>query len=454
MSSRPDSDTPFRILVLGDFGASAASKRPVFIDRDNFDKVMGQLDAGLELSGVGRLRFKELDDFHPDRLFESLDLFRGLREMRERVEDPETFRQAASELMKPAREPQPVAPIDFLSSGSLLDDIVESSEAQSGSAASPVRRSDPFQKYLQAIVAPHIVPRPDPKQGEMLQQVDAAIAAQMRALLHERHFQALEAAWRALFFLVRHAETNAQLTIYLWNLPKKSLMEDLLPATDLRNTAIYRVLVQETVATPGAQTWALVAGNYTFGTSNQDIELLGRIALLAAAGGSPMIARAGSALLGDGPEMAGWKELQTIAEARYIGLALPGFLLRLPYGKETSSTERFPLEEMPDEPKHGEYLWGNPAFACATLIAEGFSESGWDMRPGDALDIAGLPAHVYKKDGETQLKPCAEVLMTQGEAEALMERGLIPLCSMKDSDRVHVAGFRSITGKALGGRWE
>src|SRR5260370_25147019 len=76
------------------------------------------------------------------------------------------------------------------------------------------------------------------------------------------------------------------------------------------------------------------------------------------------------------------------------------------------------------------------------------------MRPGDALDISGLPAHVYKKDGEAVMKPCAEVLMTVGEAEALMERRLIPLCSMKDSDRVHVAGFRSITGKAFAGRGE
>src|SRR5258708_5785172 len=201
MSSRPDSDTPFRILVLGDFGASAASAKPVVVDRDNFESVMARLDVGLELPGAGRLRFKELDDFHPDRLFESLDLFHGLREMRERIEDPETFRQAASELMEPAREPKPASPIDFLSSGSLLDDLVESS------GPSPVRRSDPFQKYLQAIVAPHIVPQPDPKKGEMLQQVDAAIAAHMRALLPDPHFPALAAAPRALLLLARHAET-------------------------------------------------------------------------------------------------------------------------------------------------------------------------------------------------------------------------------------------------------
>src|SRR5258708_2608938 len=421
MSVRPDSDTPFRILVLGDFGATAASARPVFIDRDNFDQVMGRLNVGLELPGAGALRFKELDDFHPDHLFESLELFHGLRELRARVEDPETFRKTASELMEPAQEsgrrgePKPEVPIDFLSSGSLLDDVVESTEGRSGAAAAPARRSDPFQKYLQAIVAPHIVPRPDPKQGEMLQQVDAAIAAQMRALLHERRFQALEAAWRGLFFLVHHADTNAQLKIHLLNLPKKALAQDLLPATDLKKTATYRVLVQETVATPGAQTWALVAGNYTFGASNQDVELLGRIALLAASGRSPMIARAGEDLLGDGDELAAWSELTAIPEAGYIGLALPGFLLRLPYGKATSVTESFPLEESTGEPKHQEYLWGNPAFACACLIAEGFSESGWDMQPGDALDMSGLPAHVYKKDGEAVMEPCTEGRMNVGE---------------------------------------
>ena len=457
MPSRPDSDTPFRILIAGDFGATAAPAKPVFIDRDNFDHVMAQLKVGLELPGVGTMRFHSLDDFHPDHLFESLELFRGLRELRESVEDPETFRATATELMappEPRHESKPQPPADFLSSGSLLDDIVEATESPTASAAAPIRKADPFQKYLQALVAPHIVPRPDPKQGEMLQQVDNAIAAQMRALLHERRFQSLESAWRGLFFLVRHADTNAQLKIYLWNLSKKALAEDLLPATDLKKTTAYRVLVQETVSTPGAQTWALVAGNYAFGPSNHDVELLGRIALLASAGGSPMIARAGAALLGDGPELALWQELQNLPESRYIGLALPGFLLRLPYGKETSEAERFPLEEMPGDPKHMDYLWGNPAFACATLIAEAFSESGWDMRPGDALDISGLPLHVYKKDGESQLKPCAEVLMTEGEATALMERGLIPLLSMKDSDRVHVAGFRSIGGKPLAGRWD
>jgi type VI secretion system protein ImpC len=458
--SRPDSDTPFRILVLGNFGAAAAaSPRPVLVDRDNVDQVMKRLDVRLELPGAGLLRFRELEDFHPDRLFQSLDLFRGMRDLRANVANPETFGDTALELLSAAKSTQrPAEPnIDAaavaLSSGSLLDDIVGAAESSSGLAAAPARRSDPLQKYINDAVTPYIVARADPKQADMVAQVDSAIAAQMRALLHESRFQALEATWRALDFLVRRTDTDTDLKIYLLHLPKRALAEDLLPATDLRNTTLYRVLVEETVGTPGAEPWAVVAANYTLGPGNEDVELAGRIALLGAAAGCPMIARADAALLGGAEELAAFSELQSIPEARYLGLALPGFLLRLPYGKETSPTELFPLEEMPGEPKHSEYLWGNPAVACAALMAEGFSESGWDMQPGDALDISDLPAHVYKKDGESVIKPCAEVVMTESQATALMERGLMPLLSMKGSDRVHVAGFRSIAGTPLAGRW-
>jgi type VI secretion system protein ImpC len=177
------------------------------------------------------------------------------------------------------------------------------------------------------------------------------------------------------------------------------------------------------------------------------------MALLCAAAGCAVIARADTRLLGDGREMAAWNVFTKIPEARYVGLALPGFLLRLPYGAQSSPADSFPFEEMPAEPKHQDYLWGNPAFACAYLMAEAYSDIGWQMQPGDVLDISGLPAHTYHKDGEVVMKPPAEIVMTESEATALMERGLIPLLSIKNSDRVHVAGFRSITGQPLAGRW-
>ncbi len=409
-----DAMASFRILVLGDFGATAAPARAVLVDRDNLEQVMKRLDVRLELPGAGTLRFRELDDFHPDRLYQSLDLFKGLREMRANVDDV-TF-------SKPARQPdasKAAAEIATTPGVSLLDEIVDAG------AAVAARKRDPLQKYVEDVAAPYVV-RLDPKKGDRIAQVDAATADAMRALLHDRRFQAFEAAWRALDFLVRRSDAR----IRVLHLPKEKLAADLLPASDLRETVLYRSLKEDPAD--------MIAADYSFGPANEDVEMLGRIGLLAASAKSPMIARADATLLGNGQELAAWSELQKIPEARYIGLALPGFLLRLPYGKETSPTDSFQFEEAMPEIKHSEYLWGNPAFACAYLVAE---DSG--------LDIEDLPAHVYKKDGEATMKPCAEVLMTESEAELLMERGLIPLISMKDSDRVRVAGLRSIDGHPL-----
>src|SRR5579862_4384224 len=77
-----DSDTPFRILVLGDFSgrtnrgltAGLAGRRPVAVDLDNFEEVMTSVLPSLRLPS-GRLRFRELDDFHPDHLRRDAEIF-------------------------------------------------------------------------------------------------------------------------------------------------------------------------------------------------------------------------------------------------------------------------------------------------------------------------------------------------------------------------------------------
>jgi type VI secretion system protein ImpC len=106
-------------------------------------------------------------------------------------------------------------------------------------------------------------------------------------------------------------------------------------------------------------------------------------------------------------------------------------------------------------PEHESYLWGNPAIACAYLLGEAFTRFGWAMRPNAVRDIDGLPAHAYQHDGEMHLKPVAEVLLTDEAGEMLLDRGFMPLASMKNSDRARLVRFQSIADPAapLAGRW-
>jgi type VI secretion system protein ImpC len=491
--AQPSPETPFRIAILGDFsgrsnrGISDAEtigkRRAMLVDRDNFDELLSRLGAELQLV-VGddslQLRFSEIEDFHPDRIFEHLEAFGKLRDLRGRLQNPSTFQEAAEELglHSPGANQDPrrtnisaaVAPdITHLASASLLDEMIEQTESRA-SEDRYRRKPDEVRAFAQRVAAEHVVSAPDARQPEILSVIDRGVGVLMRAVLHNRDFQALEAIWRATFLLVRQLETGSQLKVYLIDISRDELAADLKSTKDLRDSGMYRLLVEQSVETPGAEPWSIIVGNYSFGSASEDAEILSRMGQIAHCAGAPFVAGASATLLGISSIASAshhrewkaprdlsphWAELRRRPEAESIGLALPRFLLRLPYGKKTSPLESFVFEEFPEAPVHEDYLWGNPAFAVALTLAQSFSEAGWEMRPGTITEVGGLPLHVYEYGSPSESKPCAEVLLPEDAAERLLEAGLIPLVSFKDRDQVRVARFLSIADplRELAGRW-
>jgi type VI secretion system protein ImpC len=478
--AKPTSEAPFRIVLLGDFSGRAnrgapapPSRKPVVIDRDNFDQVMANMGAELHLGGGQHgprvtLRFQELEDFHPDQIYEEVELFQTLRETRRKLANPSTFAEAAAAVkgwagmpataplaMPPQQPERSAAPPNLaaLAGGSLLENVLDVTESRLSLAG---RRPDELQAFIEQAVAPHVVPCQDPQLSELVVQVDAAAGKLMRAILHYKDFQALEAAWRGVLFLVRGLETDAHLKLYLLDISKAELAADLNSSADLRDSGMYRLLVEEAVDGLGAQAWAVAAGIFTFSRTEGDIETLGRLAELMRLAGAPFLAEADPASDVDSSETARhWNSLRHSPAATWLGLALPRFLLRLPYGRETEPVESFAFEEMPGTPDHQDYLWANPALACAYLLGQAFSSDGWNLRPGVYEEIRGLPLHVYEVGGEKRLKPCAELLMTESDAEWILEQGLMLLVSLKNEDAVRLLRFQSIAEPLapLSGRW-
>ncbi len=388
-------DVPNRYLVLGDFGGRAIGPTPV--DRDNLDAALAS--SGLTVNGVP---FREIEDFHPDRLYKALDVFKGLRQPEPEPETPPIRPQSS-----------PLAPLqDIIRSSSLLEQIAEGGY--------------PFTKYVEELAHSHAAPAP-----AVSARKNAELVERMRAVLHHPRFQELEAMWRGLDFIVRRVDDESS-RIHMAQLSKQDLAADLGQASDLRSTRVYSLI--------HGRKWRGVFGLYTFGEGADDIELLGRLALIASNARATFVAEGSPDI---GPH---WEELRSIPEAGYLGLALPRFLLRLPYGARTSAIESFEFEEMPEPPAHSAYLWGHPALAClAVLTQPGANEDSDDI----GLDLENLPLHTYREDGETKTTPCAEVLMTETQVRALIDLGLMPLVSFRDSDRVRLAGLRAINGKAL-----
>jgi type VI secretion system protein ImpC len=457
---QPEPETPFRIAVLGDFGGRAnrrvregglASRRILRIDRDNFDQVLAKIRPELCLPGVGVIRFSELEDFHPDRLYERLDIFRN----------------AAAGEIPPEAETEPEPPAAAQPQHISLDDLLDSLEERPVAARRP---KDDFSRFVEDLVAPHLEPKAEPRAAGRQDARDAACGTLMRGVLHHPDFQALEAAWQGLFFLVRRIETGPELQIFVIDVSKEELAADLLPADDLQDTQAWELLVESTVGTPGAEPWSLLAGDYTFDASLDDADLLARIAMLARAAGTPFLAAASPRILGAdslaaqpgpenwNPDPAGsriWEHVRALPEASWVGLTLPRILLRMPYGEHSSPIEQFRFEEFTGIPPHDRYLWGNATWATVCLMGQAFAEEGWRMRPGVKLQLDDIAVHLYHEDGETKLKPCAEILLTERAAERISESGLMALASLKGRDVVRLVRFQSIADPPCGlsGRW-
>lgn len=474
-------DPPFKLLVLGDWSGDAdkkelAERRVIEVDRDNFDETIAKLGVRLELEFNGSplpLEFGDLDDFHPDQIFRTVPIFAELRDVRKRLKDDNTFNSAAREVRErfgidkaadetPAQSAVEAPPTD------LLDAILT---RPSGGAPKPKPgMSKDIAELVNEIVRPHLVSTDENEQGRLINVIDAAISALMRGILHDERFQELEAAWRGLYFLVRRTETSSYLKIYITDILKEELAEELKSAESLAQTSLYRHLIKDAIETPGSDGYAAVLGNYAFDVNVDDVAALIRIAKLAAGANAPFIAYTTPSVLGietldvnadpetwnlkdESQTVKLWSALRGQAEAEYLGMTMPRLLSRLPYGADTDPLETFAFEEFDGVPNHDGYVWANGCFAAGQLLAETYSAYGWDMGRALKQDLEGMPVHVYKEGTETVYKPCSEVLLTDKAFQKMMDIGLMPFITYKNSDRVKLGRFQSVADTALKGPW-
>ena len=484
-------DPPFHILVLGDWSGKGVLKglierKPIVIDRDNYDDVMNRLNVCVELdlqedgNNNLTLQFKELDDFHPDNLFRNLPVFSELRDIRKRLLNSDTFQSAANEVRDwfnlegknaiDSAEKTDITEAPQIDSENLLDQVL----SQPGETSAKPQKVDNTElgRLISKVVTPYLIRVDENEQSKLVAAVDEATSELMRKILHHPLFQELESAWRGLYFLVRRVETNNELKIFIFDISKDELSDNLKSVNSLADTSLYRWLIRETIEISGGEPFSVVAGNYSFGINVDDVATLMRLSKLSAAADASFISfiqpqMFGINSFGQDFEFSGfkfsestdegklWTALCSVSESNYLGLLPMKFLARLPYGEATDSTEVFSFEEVTDILPHENYVWINPCFAVSYLLAKSFQQSGWEMAQSLLNDIENLPIHIYQVDNESKTKPCAEIVLTENLAEKILGQGLMPLISFRDSDRVRLARFQSIssTTKSLGGRW-
>ncbi len=297
--------------------------------------------------------------------------------------------------------------------------------------------------------------------------IDQKLSEQVNLILHHPEFQQIEGAWRGLHYLVNNTEVDEMLKIRVMDVSKKDLHRTLrrYKGVGWDQSPIFKKVYEEEYGQFGGQPYGCVVGDYHFDHTAPDVELLGEMAKISAAAHVPFIAGASPNVMQmdswqelanprdltkifDNSEYAAWKSLRDSEDSRYIGLAMPRFLARLPYGAKTNPVDEFDFEEETANGDHSKYAWANSAYAMAVNINRSFKYYGWctsirGVESGGAVE--NLPAHTFPTDdGGVDLKCPTEIAISDRREAELAKNGFMPLIHRKHSDFAAFIGAQSL----------
>ncbi len=288
---------------------------------------------------------------------------------------------------------------------------------------------------------------------DMIAELDKKLSQQVDEIMHDSSFQKLESAWRSLKFLVDRTNFRENVRLEILNLSKQDLLDDFNDAPEVVQSGLYKLAYSREYGQFGGQPYGAIIGNYEFGPGNQDIKVLQNVSAVAAMSHAPFISSAGAQMFGiddftklpdlkdlksifEGPQYTKWQAFRESEDSHYVGLTVPHFLLRLPYGASSNPTKSFGYEESVSS-GNDKFLWGNAAFAFATRLTDSFAKYRWCANiigPQGGGTVENLQLYQYESMGAIQTKIPTEIVITDRKEFELAEEGFIALTMRKGSD--------------------
>lgn len=301
----------------------------------------------------------------------------------------------------------------------------------------------------------------------MIAAIDAKLTEQINHILHHPDYQALESSWRGLAYLVNNTETDETLKIRVMNISKKDMAKTIakFKGTAWDQSPLFKKLYEDEFGMPGGQPFGALIGDYYFDHTPPDVEMLGGMAQIAAAAHAPFITAPKPTLFNmeswqelanprdltkifQSAEYAPWRSLRESDDSKYVGMAMPRVLSRLPYGAKTAPVDEFAFEEDVDGKNHDSYAWMNAAFAMGVNITRSFKLYGWCARIRGVESggmVEGLPVHTFPSDdGGTDMKCPTEIAITDRREAELAKNGFMPVSHWKNTDYSVFVGAQSL----------
>jgi len=300
--------------------------------------------------------------------------------------------------------------------------------------------------------------------SQRIAQMDEIISDQLNEVLHHDDFQKLEGSWRGLSYLVSKTMTGTSLKLRLLNITKDELKKDLEKAVEFDQSQLFKKVYEEEYGTFGGNPYSALVADFDFGRNPMDVEILDKLSNVAAAAHAPVLTAAHPKMfdvesfedlgvprdlskLFESLELVKWNSFRSSEDSRYVTLALPRVLFRLPYDSEKNPAEGIAFNEDVSGADSSKFCWGNPAYVLAERITNAFAMYGWTAAirgvEGGGI-VEGLPAYTFKStDGDIALKCPTETAITDRREKELSDLGFMSLCHCKGTD--YAAFFGSQT---------
>jgi type VI secretion system ImpC/EvpB family protein len=306
-------------------------------------------------------------------------------------------------------------------------------------------------------------------------RLDTLLSAQVNAILHHPRFQRLEASWRGLRYLVGQVPDGDNIKVRVLNVTWRELVRDLERSLEFDQSQLFRQVYGDEFGTAGGEPFGVLLGDYEIRLRpgpdhpTDDIGALMAISAVAAAAFAPFVAGAHPSLLDlddfaglerplslsrtfEQPDYLKWQGLRRSEDARFVGLALPRVLLRLPYPDRAPRVDGFRFHEEVTRPDRSQYLWGNAAYAFGTVLVRAVADSGWlaairGVPPGGEGGglVTGLPVPAFSTDGAGVAPACStDAIITDAQEKELGELGFLPLCHCQDTELAVFHGGQSV----------
>jgi type VI secretion system ImpC/EvpB family protein len=305
--------------------------------------------------------------------------------------------------------------------------------------------------------------------GVLITRIDDLLNRQVNAILHHAAFQKLESSWRGLEFLHQSMQRSERDDVKLKILDAswQELEHDFQKQREFDQSFLFKAVYENEFGQAGGHPFGVLIGDFEICPRpsrehpHDDLSVMRSIGQVAAAAFCPFIAAASPAMFEyrdfsrlersvdleryfRDPGFFQWRKLREEEDTRFLGLTLPRVLMRLPYVDDTARVDGFCFrEDVERGPDLSRYLWGNAAYAFASVILRSYSNTGWfvdtrgyEVRQDFVVDggglVPGLPVSYFGTDRPGVVpRPCTDVVISEDLERSLSELGFIPLCDCR-----------------------